>query len=416
MERKVVKGKLSRGKSGGKSPVKAAGPPSGEQLTLELTINGDKGSFEGLGKAGAPIQGKFTWTSGDQKGNVYEGSFAHDTCDGLGTYTFPGGQKHIGTFKDGKPEGFGTCTWPEGRKYTGDYKDGKRHGLGTQFNADLSVEYSGLWTNGEPDKSAAGSPSLGRGPAVAAPALRGLAVWVHEGGGYALWPCANHGCWVLSRFARECVALAVAFPPQPSAKGSGGTGVTAGAAAAVTGASAALGAFPAPDLEWLSVEGFGGGRAWGADLSVVAGLVPLAVAQAVSGAARPTDKEEEEAAAAAAGSEEEEGKEEDDAAFGAPFSAVSFAGGSTHLRVAEGGAVVERSPGAPAGGAPAVAAALQVPSGEATPKGRQQWRRWAVAATGTAESQVRAFSLVAKHARAYTPCVVMCTSRRRGLR
>jgi hypothetical protein len=218
---------------------------------------------------------------------------------------------------------------------------------------------------------------------------------------------------VLSRFARECVALAVAFPPQPSAKGSGGwhggTGATAaeaaGAAAAVAGASAALGAFPAPDLEWLSVEGFGGGRAWGADLSVVAGLVPLAFAKAVPGASRPIDKEEEEPAAAAAGSEEE-GEKEADAAFGAPFSAVSFAGGSTHWRVAEGGAVVEWSPGAPAGGAPAVAAALRVPSGEATPKGRQQWRRWAVAATGSAESQVRTFSLVAKHARTYTPCVV----------
>ena len=62
---------------------------------------------------------------------VYVGEVSNGVPNGLGTFTFPGGEKYVGPLKDGVPNGQGTFTFPSGGKYVGEFKDGDYHGQGT---------------------------------------------------------------------------------------------------------------------------------------------------------------------------------------------------------------------------------------------------------------------------------------------
>jgi len=48
-----------------------------------------------------------------------------DCFDGLGTYSFPNGDKYVGNFKGGKFNGFGAFTFSNGNKHIGYFSNGK---------------------------------------------------------------------------------------------------------------------------------------------------------------------------------------------------------------------------------------------------------------------------------------------------
>ena len=56
---------------------------------------------------------------------------------------------YVGEFKDGKFNGQGTYTYYSGDKYVGEFKDGTFNGQGIEFNADGSIQQSGIFEKGK---------------------------------------------------------------------------------------------------------------------------------------------------------------------------------------------------------------------------------------------------------------------------
>ena len=87
---------------------------------------------------------------GDKNNNIYyQGEvkreyilFGDYILEGLGSKTFPDGDKYVGEWKDGVRNGQGIFTFGKGKhegdKFVGEYKDGVRNGQGTY-----------TWTNGQ---------------------------------------------------------------------------------------------------------------------------------------------------------------------------------------------------------------------------------------------------------------------------
>jgi len=88
--------------------------------------NGDKytGDFLGGQRTG---QGTYLWVNGDK----YIGAFRDSKLNGQGTLTWPNGGRYTGEFKDNQMSGQGTRTWPSGHRYAGEFKDGRLSGRGT---------------------------------------------------------------------------------------------------------------------------------------------------------------------------------------------------------------------------------------------------------------------------------------------
>ncbi len=72
--------------------------------------------------------------------------FGDYILEGLGSMTYPDGDKYVGEWKDGKRHGEGTYTWSDGDKYVGEYKDGKSWN-GTDYDKNGNI--LGKWVNGE---------------------------------------------------------------------------------------------------------------------------------------------------------------------------------------------------------------------------------------------------------------------------
>ena len=89
-------------------------------------------------------------TMGDKNNNIYyQGEvkreyilFGDYILEGLGSKTYPDGDKYVGEWKDGERNGQGIFTFGKGKhegdKFVGEYKDGVRNGQGTY-----------TWTNGQ---------------------------------------------------------------------------------------------------------------------------------------------------------------------------------------------------------------------------------------------------------------------------
>jgi hypothetical protein len=95
-------------------------------------------------------QGTYTYLRGDK----YVGEFKDGKSNGQGTETLANGDKYVGEFKDGKYNGQGTYTYLNGDKYVGEFKDGKSNGQGTETLANGSINYQGIWADGNFVRSA----------------------------------------------------------------------------------------------------------------------------------------------------------------------------------------------------------------------------------------------------------------------
>lgn len=94
-------------------------------------------------------QGRYTWGSGDYKGDVYEGEYREGERTGRGTYTWSSGMVYTGDWINGSRNGQGVMTWTSGQRYDGAWTDGKRVGQGTQRYSDGRV-FVGTWAEDAP--------------------------------------------------------------------------------------------------------------------------------------------------------------------------------------------------------------------------------------------------------------------------
>ena len=69
--------------------------------------------------------------------------------NGLGTYTYPDGDKYVGEFRNGKFHGQGTRTFPDGRMYVGGLAYGEYYGQGKYTFPD-GKKYVGEFREGIP--------------------------------------------------------------------------------------------------------------------------------------------------------------------------------------------------------------------------------------------------------------------------
>lgn len=62
---------------------------------------------------------------GNAYANAHKKCIEGDCINGLGTATYPEGDKYVGGYKDGDLNGKGTLTFPDGVKYVGEWKKGE---------------------------------------------------------------------------------------------------------------------------------------------------------------------------------------------------------------------------------------------------------------------------------------------------
>jgi hypothetical protein len=70
-------------------------------------------------------QGIFTFGKGKHEGDKFVGEYKDGVRNGQGTYTWTNGQKYVGEWKDEKENGQGTMSLSNGEKFVGEYKDGR---------------------------------------------------------------------------------------------------------------------------------------------------------------------------------------------------------------------------------------------------------------------------------------------------
>lgn len=73
-------------------------------------------------------------------GQVYDGDFKHDDCNGFGTLYYPDGKRFEGNWKDGKKNGKGKYIWPNGSKYAVNYSDGVKKDQGKLESENVSMD------------------------------------------------------------------------------------------------------------------------------------------------------------------------------------------------------------------------------------------------------------------------------------
>lgn len=99
------------------------------------------GEFKGKGVAHG--HGRISYPSG----NTYEGEFADDEYNGMGTFTTAEGT-YVGHFRSGKFDGQGTFVYRKGGVYIGQWHNGKYQGQGTYVYA-TGRTYIGEWDAGK---------------------------------------------------------------------------------------------------------------------------------------------------------------------------------------------------------------------------------------------------------------------------
>jgi V8-like Glu-specific endopeptidase len=90
-------------------------------------------------------EGTYTYESGANYVGEWKSGFKH----GQGTYTYASGANYVGEWKFGFKHGQGTFTYASGANYVGEHKDGKRHGLGTYTSSDGVEEDLLEWEDGK---------------------------------------------------------------------------------------------------------------------------------------------------------------------------------------------------------------------------------------------------------------------------
>jgi hypothetical protein len=73
-------------------------------------------------------------------GQIYDGEFKSDDCNGNGTLYYPDGKRFEGPWKDGKKHGKGLYVWPNGARYHVLYNDGKKKETGRLEDSKVKLD------------------------------------------------------------------------------------------------------------------------------------------------------------------------------------------------------------------------------------------------------------------------------------
>lgn len=84
--------------------------------------------------------GKFEFTSGSQKGNVYVGEVKDGRVEGRGRLTLASGNSYDGEWLNNKKNGYGIQYQGEQISYEGEWKDDKYNGEGTYYDLKNSLK------------------------------------------------------------------------------------------------------------------------------------------------------------------------------------------------------------------------------------------------------------------------------------
>jgi hypothetical protein len=95
-------------------------------------------------------QGTYHHTADDEwKGYTYVGDYKKHNRHGSGTSTFANGDTYIGEFQDNQYSKQGIFLFADGRIFLGEWADGKANGRFIRYNADGSVDESGIFIDDE---------------------------------------------------------------------------------------------------------------------------------------------------------------------------------------------------------------------------------------------------------------------------
>jgi antitoxin component YwqK of YwqJK toxin-antitoxin module len=73
-------------------------------------------------------------------GQIYDGEFKNDDCNGQGTLYYPDGKRFEGPWKDGKKHGKGFYVFPNGARYHVLYNDGKKKEQGRLEDSKVKLD------------------------------------------------------------------------------------------------------------------------------------------------------------------------------------------------------------------------------------------------------------------------------------
>ena len=112
---------------------------------LENNLKGENvfgtGTYTGETDFGYLVgQGTFKFNSG----SIYEGQFANNQFEGLGTLKVPSEGTYVGSFLNSEKSGNGIFTWEDGTVYDGEWKYDQMTGQGTYTTPD-NVKYIGTF-------------------------------------------------------------------------------------------------------------------------------------------------------------------------------------------------------------------------------------------------------------------------------
>lgn len=92
--------------------------------------------------------GKGKWRKREkaQNCNTYEGEYANDKKNGIGTFTWESGNLYRGCYRDDERHGYGEMYWTDGSYYKGEWQNGIQHGIGRMTFPDGRVK-EGVFEN-----------------------------------------------------------------------------------------------------------------------------------------------------------------------------------------------------------------------------------------------------------------------------
>jgi len=93
-------------------------------------------------------------------GQVYDGEFKSDNCNGFGILHYPDGKRYEGNWKDGKKHLKGYYVWPNGSKYAVMYQEGEKKEQGKLESENVSMDQLKLMYGSLSKKAAASISAL----------------------------------------------------------------------------------------------------------------------------------------------------------------------------------------------------------------------------------------------------------------
>ncbi len=133
---------------------------SSQKCTIIQFVSGPIGVYRGdvIGKGKSQLrhgQGVWIGTAGEQKGDMYQGTWDQGRRTGHGSYSWRDGDTYEGEFVDDRMHGHGVRTFADGDRFEGEFCHDKMHGRGVIRSCDGKRIFDGKWAMDFPLKGTA---------------------------------------------------------------------------------------------------------------------------------------------------------------------------------------------------------------------------------------------------------------------